>query len=280
MSNPEVIETEEGIHDVLKTDEDGMKYKLNCPNQQYIDNVNHSIKLQLPQLWPHEEQDNVIAIVGGGPSLDDTIDDLIEKHENGMKVVSLNGTHDYLLDKGIRPSVHVQIDAREFNARFVENWQEKTKYLIASQCHPKVFENLKDAEVYLFHCANGVVPKKTYDDYYMGNCMILPGGSTVMLRTIPLMRVLGFKKMEIYGFDSCVMGKDHHAYDQEENDEGPIATVNVNGKKFVCFSWMYSQANDFVEMVKSVGDSFELQVHGDGLIAHLIKSSVEKLEVE
>ena len=273
MSNPE-------MNEILKTDEDGMQYKLNCPSEDYVRNVRSSILRQLPQVWPKEDQDTVIAIVGGGPSLDNTIDDLIEKHKNGMKVVSVNGTHDYLLDHGIRPSVHFQIDAREFNARFVENWQEKTKYIIASQCHPKVFDNLKGADVSIFHCASGVVDKKIFDDYYMGNFFSLPGGSTVMLRAIPMMRVLGFKKMEIYGFDSCVVNDEHHAYEQKENDQGPMATVTLDGKEFLCYSWMYSQANDFIEMVKAIGHSFELKVHGDGLIAHILQTSADKLEVK
>jgi len=264
----------------LKEDAQGNQYKLNMPDEVFIENVKSSIRRQLPQVQPHELNDKVIAIVGGGPSLDETIDDLKEKHANGMKVVSVNGTHDYLLEHGIRPSVHIQVDGREFNARFVENWQKETKYIIASQCHPKVFDTLKDAETYIFHCPSAVVPRKILDDYYFGNYFQVPGGSTVMLRAIPLMRMLGFKKQEIYGFDSCIMGKRHHAYVQEENDTGPATTVRVNGKEFFCFAWMYSQAEDFLEMVKAVGDEFELIVHGDGLIAHILESSVNELEVE
>jgi len=266
-------------HSVLKEDEAGTIYKLNCPDDVFADNIKHSIQLQLPQAWPHEDQDAVVALVGGGPSLEDTIDDLIEKHKNGMKVVSMNATHDYLLDHGIRPSVHVQVDAREFNYRFVENWQEKTKYIMASQCHPKTFETLEGAEVYLFHALNNVVDRKILDEYYMKQYVILPGGSTVMLRAIPLMRMLGFKQMEVYGFDSCIMGK-HHAYEQAENDAGPAADITVGDREFYCFSWMISQANDFIDMVKAVGNSFELQVHGDGLIAHILETSASKIEVK
>ena len=278
MSNPDIKIDEE----VLKEDANGMKYKLNMPFEQYRSNVESSIRRQLPQAWPHQEQDTVIGLVGGGPSLDDQIDDIIEKHKNGMKFVSMNASHDFLLDHGIRPSVHVQIDGRAFNKRFVENWQEKTKYMIASQCAPEVFDTLTDAEVYLFHCICGesVVPKSTYNDYYMGNYVILPGGSTVMLRTIPLMRMLGYKQMEVFGFDSCITDNRHHAYMQEENDQGPVATIEVSGKEFFCFSWMVSQANDFIEMVKAIGNTFELKVHGDGLIAHILESSADKLEVK
>ena len=265
---------------VMKEDEVKTIYKLNCPDDVFTDNIKHSIRLQFPQVWPHEDQDAVIALVGGGPSLDDTIDDLIEKHEAGMKVVSMNGTHDYLLDHGIRPSVHMQVDARDFNARFVENWQEKTKYIMASQCHPKVFETLKGAEVYLFHAFNSAVDTRALDDYYMKQYVSVRGGSTVMLRAIPLMRMLGFKKMEIYGFDSCVMDKRHHAYTQGENDHGPVSDITVGGREFFCFAWMMAQANDFIDIVKVLGDTFELQVHGDGLIAHILSTSADKLKVK
>jgi hypothetical protein len=38
----------------------------------------------------------------------------------------------------------------------------------------------------------------------VGCCYYVPGGSTVMLRAIPLLRMLGFWRLHLFGFDSCV----------------------------------------------------------------------------
>lgn len=257
---------------------DKITFNHNTDQDERTESVKSALARNLPQFETYERQDQVIALVGGGPSLEDTFDDLKEKHENGMKVVSMNGTHDYLIERGIIPSVHIQLDARQHNARFVKNWNEKTKYFIASQSHPDVFDALEGANVTMFHCQSSADEKKILDDHYKDGYISIPGGTTVMLRAIPLMRMLGFEKMEVFGFDSCVMRDDHHAYPQKENDIGPCTTIEINDKEFLVYGWMYSQAKDFIEMMKAVGDAFELVVHGDGLIANIIKASASKLQ--
>lgn len=254
-----------------------VKMKLNVPIDQIVENVKVNIRRGLPQVQPHDVQETPIAVVGGGWSLNETLDDLKEKHAAGMKVVSVNGSHDYLIQHGIRPSAHVQLDAREFNARFVRHWHPDCKYLIASQCHPSVFDALEGADVRIFHCENDA-EKEALDNYYLGHYHTVPGGSTVMLRAILLMRMLGFDHMEVYGFDSCYRGDEHHAYPQEENEEEDIGAMTVDGREFRCAPWMFSQAKEFIGFTKQFGGMINLIVHGDGLIAHMIKTCAMRVE--
>lgn len=255
-----------------------IKYELNAPIDNFVTNVKNAISLDIPQVKPYDIQTDPIAIVCGGPSLEGTFDDLKIKHENGMKVVSVNGSHDWLVDRGIRPSAHVLIDSRSFNSRFVENWQKDTKYLVASQAHPDVFDVLKGADVYLFHCNSTKEERDVLNEYYGDDYYTVVGGSTVTLRAIPLMRMLGFTRMELYGFDSCMMDDKHHAYPQSENDTKDIGVVVVDGREFVVATWMHSQAKEFIDIIKKMGDMFELEVHGDGLIAHILKTGAKLLE--
>lgn len=250
-------------------------YKLNTPNELILENVKSSLKRGLKEVKPCYIQNDPIALVCGGPSLDETFPVLEEKVREGMKVVSVNGSHDWLLERGIRPSAHVQIDARAFNSRFVKNWQEKTKYLIASQCHPDVFDTLEGADVYLFHCLS----TKEEHEYLesQGDFYEVPGGSTVATRAIPLLRMLGFTRIEVFGFDSCLMNGEHHVYIQEENNEAVLVNVTLGDREFVCDGWMLSQAKEFMSIVKNMGELFELVVHGDGLIAHILKTSAERI---
>jgi hypothetical protein len=44
---------------------------------------------------------------------------------------------------------------------------------------------------------------------------------------------------------------------------------------FSCTPWMLSQAQEFRGLVGFLGDEVELAVHGDGLIAHMIKTGAE-----
>ncbi len=103
----------------------------------------------------------------------------------------------------------------------------------------------------------------------------VPGGSTVVLRAIPLLRMLGFRRMHVFGWDSCVSGDEHHAYPQAENDRQPTFPVTVGGRVFWCVPWHMSQACEFRDLVRFLGDEVELAVYGDGLIAHMLQTGAE-----
>ena len=244
---------------------------VNEDKDKIRDNIRINIKRGLPQVKPYETQwEKTIGIALGGPTLKDTFPDLLEKRQNGMPVITVNGSHKYCMDNGLTPSGMVMLDSREFNNRFVYPLIEDCKYFISSQCHPSVFENLKDNKVWIWHCAgdeNFDLLKEVYgDDYYP-----VMGGATIALRAVHMLRMLGFHKFEMYGFDSCITG-DHHAYEQPENDDEEILDVVVSGKEFICTAAHYHQAKEFVDMVSKTGEHYDLAVHGDGLISHIIKN--------
>ena len=96
------------------------------------------------------------------------------------------------------------------------------------------------------------------------------GGSTVTLRSLHLLRILGFHKIEIFGFDSCIVDE-HHAYPQPENDDEQEVEITVGGRQFRCTVAHYFQAKEFVQLIGATGANYELSVHGEGLISHIIK---------
>lgn len=272
--------TEEEVYAKTETNKGLSKLEINMGMNsgrgQILDNIRTNIKRHLPQVQPFKPNDQRIALIGGGPSLEQTRDELDKCVEEGVKLVSLNGTHDWLVENGYRPSAAVLVDSRPFNARFVANPVKGCKYFIASQCDPSVFDVLEDHdEVYIWHAVNNIGEEQILEDYYFKRFIFIIGGSTVMLRGIWLMRTLGFKKMEAFGFDSCYLDDKHHAYDQPENDGSEIRNVECMGRKFKCAAWMASQYDDFLHFIKEAGDHFELNVHGDGLIAHVMKEGAK-----
>ena len=185
-------------------------------------------------------------------------------------MVTVNGSHRYCMTNGLIPSAMIMLDSREFNNRFVYPLVEDCKYFISSQCHPSVFENLKDSKVWIWHCAgddNFDLLKEVYGSEYFP----IMGGATIALRAVHMLRMLGFHKFELYGFDSCIM-EDHHAYEQPENDGEEVLDVMVSGKEFLCTAAHYHQAKEFVDMISKTGEHYDLAVHGDGLISHIIKN--------
>jgi hypothetical protein len=245
--------------------------EVNEDKDKIRENIKANIQLNLPQVRPYETQwEKVVGVVLGGTTLKETFPDLLEKRRNGMPVITINGSHRYCMTNGLVPSAMIMLDSREFNNRFVYPLVEDCKYFISSQCHPSVFENLKDNKVWIWHCAgddNFDLLKEVYgEDYYP-----VMGGATVALRAVHLLRMLGFHKFEMYGFDSCI-GEEHHAYEQPENDGEAVLDVMVSGKEFKCTAANYHQAKEFVDMISKTGEHYDLAVHGDGLISHIIKN--------
>src|SRR5690242_14390519 len=79
-----------------------------------------------------------IAIVGYGPSLQDTWP-LIK---NFKAIMTTSGAHNFLIERGITPTYHVDCDPRPHKAKFTEKPQPGVQYLIGSSAHPKIVDNL------------------------------------------------------------------------------------------------------------------------------------------
>ena len=244
---------------------------INEEPEKIRENIKINIKRDLPQVMPYETQDKVIALAVGGPTLAETFSDLLYKKKDGMPVVSVNGSHRYCMTNGLVPSAMVMLDSREFNNRFVTPLVKECKYFISSQCHPSVFDRLEDHKVWIWHCAGETDNEDLLKEQYGDNYFPVMGGSTVTLRAIHLFRMLGFSKFEIYGFDSCIIGQ-HHAYEQKENDDEQVIDVVVADKEFRCTAAHYHQAKEFVQMTIKTGEYYDLAIHGDGLISHIIKN--------
>ena len=242
---------------------------LNTAEEKIKENVAHNVKLGFQQVQPHATNDVEVMIVGGGPSLADNIEEIRRLREDGVKLIAINNAYKFCVDHGVKPSAMVMVDAREFNNRFVDPIIPECKYFIASQCDPSVFAKLPKEQTYIWHTSADLINEilaAQYDRWYP-----VPGGSTVLLRTIPLFRMLGFKRFHIFGCDSCLTGDKHHAYEQKENDNQPVVPVSLGGKIFECHPWMVSQAQEFIDLIKMMGDEIELDVRG-GLLRHILET--------
>jgi SAM-dependent methyltransferase len=245
---------------------------INATEELIRDNIRKNCEEGYQQIIPHPEQDTEIMILGGGPSLSDHADDIRAKRAEGVKLVTLNGAYNWAIENGLTPSATIIVDAREFNKRFTKPVVDGCKYLIASQCHPAVLEGLPKARTYLWHVMGDLTDSSVAWKYFPAHWPI-PGGSTVLLRAIPLLRMMGYHRFHLYGCDSCLADKAHHAYLQPENDDRAIVPLMVTGgRTFFCHPWMAAQAREFVTMIQKLGETFDMIVHGDGLLAHIINT--------
>ena len=253
--------------------------RVNISDDVVVSQVRQNIRRQLPQAMPYPPQDTEIILACGGPSLETEFSQLRALRETGAKLVSMNGTHDWLLERGLKSSAFVMIDGRPENVKFVRNPQKDTKYYLASQCHPSVFDALEGYDVYLFHSILNLDKDcdhaRELKSYYFNRAMPVTGASTVATRAMVLFSLMGFKYFHVFGFDSCWLTGKHHAYTQVENDGDPSIPVWCGGKWWQCSPFHIAQADEFQQMMRILGDRFEMQVYGHGMIAHMIDACAE-----
>ena len=250
---------------------------LNTNDEELKKNVSHNIKQGYTQIEPHPTNDIEVMIVGGGPSLSQQVEKIKQLRANGVKLLAINGAYKWCLDNDLTPSAMVMVDAREFNSRFTKPVVDDCKYFIASQCNPKAFEGLPKDRTYIWHTQAEMLNEildAQYETWWP-----IPGGSTVLLRAIPLFRTLGFKRFHIFGCDSCLEENKHHAYEQKENDGQLIIPVNVGGKIFKCHPWMVSQAQEFIDLIRMLGEEIELEVYG-GLLHHILETGASYTDIK
>jgi len=266
-----------------KTKEIEFRGGVNTPDFVLLKQVASNIRRGLPQVMPYNPNDQLALLVCGGPSLAVTEKELVKAYWGGGKVVAVNGAYQWCLDRNIRPSAFVMLDAREFNARFVETPVDGCHYLLASQCHPVAFDLCRGRKTTIWHgMSAGELEVEVLDAYYFKRYHPVTLGTTVAMRAISLLRMLGFMRIEIFGLDSCWSGDQHHAYAQPENDNERRMSVWLRPKdrddkaqRFICSPWQAKQVEDFMMLVKERGNLFQLEVHGPGLIATMIRTGAE-----
>ena len=259
--------------------------KVNIPPEESHRHMIDNAKLGIQHVMPHQPQDTEVVLVCGGPTTLGFKDEIIAKRESGMPLITVNGTYKFMLDWGLKPSLQCMIDGREFNNKFVyqvPGYTDDCKYIISSHCHPSVFTGLPKERTYIWSVSLSKedieVAKEHYGEMYK-DFFPCPGGSTVALRTLCLLRMLGFNKIHIYGLDSCNFpNKGHHAYEQPENDNGKMTEMVVgrgteHEKTFMCETWHVYQAREFLAMIPRVLSDCDLAIYGDGLLAYMIESA-------
>lgn len=260
----------------------------NVSDEIYEAHIRAAIRRHLPQLRDQPSNYDRVALLGNGPSLNDTLDELNEVLRDGAKLVTTNGAYHWALEHNLRPQTQVVLDARASNVRFVEPAIPHCNYLIASTCHPDVFDAVEGRpNVFVFH---PFVRKKDpttnspvvadLDAYYLGHWVGVPGGTTVVSRALCALRTLGYVRFDLFGVDSCYLHGQHHANAQPENDADQQYRVKVSMtetpddvREFACTGWHLVQVQDFLRLIRFHGQHFQLAVHGDGLLAHALQAS-------
>lgn len=265
-----------------------MKEAKTSPNispEEIREHVASNIRRHLPQAARYQPNGRHCIIVGGGPSIAGTLQEVVEVRRSlDTPVVALNGAGNYLVSQNIIPSMVVVMDGRDCNTDFVREPIPGCKYFLASQCHPSLFDLCEGRDTTIFHILTTQEEgseepseeEKILQEYYRGRYAPVPGGVTVGLRAPVLMRMLGFQFFHMFGIDCCYGPlMEHHAYEQNWQDDDPRMKMWIAGKEFWVAPWHVWQAHSFLNFVRNDAGAFNFQFYGDGLLAHMVRTGAE-----
>lgn len=232
--------------------------------------IKHAIQRVTGRIQPHDTRDEPIAIVGFGPSLNDTW----EQIRNFKYVMTCSGAHKFLREKGITPQWHVEVDPRSHKVGLMGEPCRDTTYLIASTCHPKVFEHLDGYDVQLWH---------VFDSTEEGQ-RILPrgewavtGGCDVGLRALTLAAFLGFRDLHVFGLDGSARETRHAGPHPNSGKAKHYAETEYDGVTYKTTPAMLAAAQQVrheMEQMPKVKATF----YGEGLIQHMMRDYQPKAD--
>jgi len=207
-----------------------------------------------------------IAVVCFGPSLRDDI----EKLRDFKYIITCSGAHRYLIDRGIIPTWHVDVDPREHKLEILGQPHPDVEYLMCSSVNPKYIDALQGYNVKLWHGYSGADLKNLPVAYPRGE-WVFAGGCTAGLRTLILARFLGFTNIDLFGMDcSYPDGQDGEHADIHPNPskEQNKVVVEYQGIKYKTTVAMIEYARQFFNELTLLPD-IKIAIHGIGFLQHL-----------
>lgn len=218
-----------------------------------------------------------VAIVGFGPSLQQTWEGI----RDCDVVISTSGAHKFLIDRGIVPNYHVEVDPRAHKIALLGPAHPSVTYLPCSACHPEYIDHLLSAEapVRLWHVFQA-------DDASM---RLLPpgewavtGGPNVGLRAMVLARFMGYRDLHIFGMDGSAGPVMTNIASDQYSHAGfhpmapkKYATTLYNGREFFTTPAMLECARQTWHELDQLVD-VTAQFYGDGLIQEMAKDYKRK----
>lgn len=243
----------------------------NTSDEQLFENIRINSRRENPWLRPQPAHDRVAVLCGSGPSMADHIKDIRKWYDAGAQVFAMNGAAKFLADQGIVPDFQVIIDAREETATLAG---PALTHLFASQVHPKCFENAPNALIWHLQI-EGI------DDHIPDpgeNILFIGGAASVGNTATCLAYAMGYRNLQIYGYDSSHRGTNGHAFHQKMNDGDPCASVTFCGKEYICSLTMKLQAEKFQETGRLLQQAgCHITVHGDGLLPAMWNTPKEQI---
>ena len=242
-------------------------------NWQRDEQIRMSCKRFSKKVKPYNgTREEPIALVCFGPSLNQTWEEI----KKFKYIMSCSGSHKFLREKGIIPNFHVELDPRPHKIQLIgDDISPETEFLIASCCHPKLFDHLEkhNANITLWHTYSGEDRVKLPTVYPRGD-WVLTGGCNVGLRAMVMCRFLGFTNISIFGMDASFPTEGnlkHAAFHPNICKDHIIATYD--GKEYATTTAFLEAGRMTFHEIEQLPD-VNITFYGEGLVQDMAKKKI------
>lgn len=192
-------------------------------------NARHSAGLGLKTYRSWQMTSPHLAVIGGGPSINDHLEEL--RNWDG-DIWAINGAWNWCRDRGVKATFFA-CDPHPI----VLQWAAGVdRAILECSCDPRVFELLKDADVYTF-------------DADVENGGIVGHASTATAAPHMAAR-MGYRSVTFFGCESSYLPNASHAYMDEDRKEQMI--VRCNKTEFLTAPDLFLQALGLSKFIREL----------------------------
>ena len=260
-----------------------LEFPCLVPDDTLFENIRYAMECDTKPLLPVKVHNDLLCVVGNGPSLSKQLKKIKAKQNSGAAVMAFQGSDLVLRKAGIVPDMVALLDPTEDLLGMFEP-DKKTAYLLASCVNPKVFDALKGHDVYLWHAAqkNGTLAFVETHFPHKPN-VVLGGGATIGMRSFYLGYHMGFRRFKLFGMDGSLgFNGRRHAHKYSGADKVRQFMVSFEGKDYLVMPYLAQQAQNFWHIMRNTfAGQIDVTAEGEGLlpaiVAHMRKLGLCKI---
>ncbi len=236
--------------------------KNSADNKELMAHIHENMDMIQGWVEPCWAHDKKALIVSAGSSLQRHLPKIKKKQKEGYEIFCIKHSLPVLVKAGINPTACVMLDPRPlagYSTHGVKREElyetvskDKTLFLVASMTNPSVTKHLfeQGLRVVGWHAAvTGLV--EVLRERQVSGCMVHEGTSSAT-RSVGLLKMLGFRHIELVAFDSDVV-EPTPEQKRERNVEGPLKYTQVvteTGDVFWSTGELMAQVQDIKNLVK------------------------------
>ncbi len=243
------------------------------------DNILSNIKAVRARVQFSGPHDRRAVVACYGPSIKHNLDLLKQDMAaGGADLISVSGSHDFLLNNDIRPDIHVECDPRPHKADNIAKGNHYVRYFLGSVVSPVLTDKLKECVVALWH-PSGEFNFRIVDELEPGATFV-GAFLNVGLTSLSLLYRMGYRNFSIYGMDCSFEGEEiwagPHAQKQNQKQQ-TILTVMCGGRPFTTSGIYIAYANAFFDLIKTMPDA-HFNIYGDSLLQQMSREYMKLSE--